>query len=154
MVTSGPGRFITAGNSLQYLLCRRLGGHHSRSVNSGGRQKNLLLLKRSETRVLGCKSQIFVTRDQELTAPKWRGNVSKTLNERPLPSWSTVKYRPRSFAFQKLSSYYQNFEVLMKSDQINVIKPKEMGGHVACIGLKNLGNMLVVKPERIGWLQA
>jgi hypothetical protein len=30
----------------------------------------------------------------------------------------------------------------MKSDQISVIKPKEMGGHVERMGLKNLGNML------------
>jgi len=29
-----------------------------------------------------------------------------------------------------------------------------MGGHAACMGLKNLGNMLVVKPERTAGLQA
>jgi len=73
--------------------------------------------------------------------------MSKTLNERPLPRLSTVKYRPTSFAFQKLSSYYQHFEVFTKSDEISVIKPKGMGRHVARMGLKNLGNMLVVKPE-------
>lgn len=31
----------------------------------------------------------------------------------------------------------------MKSDQISVIKPIEMGGHVARMGIKNLGNILV-----------
>jgi hypothetical protein len=57
-----------------------------------------------------------------------------------------VLYRPSSFAFQKLRSYYEHTEVLTKSDQISVIKPTQMGGHVARMGLRNLVNMLVVKP--------